>query len=458
MSLRRISKARFDALTYARHPYHFLVAEEAEWFSDPDEHVLGVLLRDRTDNDWNYVLVGRDERGLFRYIQGDGSIESRTDARNALLKALQEQSATGQYEFPQGDVRHKKNEIYRVAVPESRLNPHFLTLAREERYSPAKEIIQEIAYALANVDGNFIEDFQSQGFNARLWELYLLAYLHEDLFTVERPKPSPDFKATNPLVTVFVEAVTVNPSPGFDIKRPPQTPEELTELVNNYAPIKYGSPLYSKLGKEYWKQDHVAGQPLVFAIHDFHAGDSMCWSYPAVGQYLYGLRWKHIFDAHGNLVVVPEKVDVHRFGSKEIPSGFFSLPDSRHVSAVLYSNSATLPKFNRMGKLAGFGSPRVCMRRVGICYDHTPNAAAPKEFSVDITPDSYAETWGQGTEMYHNPNALHPIPPEAFPGIAHHFLENDLMRSILPAFSPYSSKTLIWLSKEDPPPPTTVNL
>ena len=453
-----MSKARFSALTYARHPFAFLVAEEVEWFSDPDERVLGVLLRDRTDNDWNYVLLGRDERGLFRYIKGDGSIEGRTDARNALLKQLQEQSATGQYEFPQGDVQHKKNEIYRLAIPENRLNPHFVVLTQDERYSPAKEIIREIAYALADVDGNFIEDFQSEGFNARLWELYLLAYLHEDLITVERPKPAPDFKAMCPPALVYIEAVTVNPSPGFDIKRPPTTPQELTELTNNYAPIKYGSPLFSKLSKEYWRLPHVAGHPLAFAIADFHAGDSMCWSYSAVGQYLYGMRWKHIFDSRGGLIVVPEKIETHRFAGKEIPSGFFLLPGAENESAVLYSNSATLPKFNRMGKLAGFGSPRVRMKRIGICYDHTPDAARHREFACDIDEDHYSETWGQGTELYHNPRATHPIDPDLFPRIAHHSLADGFMRSSIPQFHPYTSKTAIWLDKHDPLRPTTVHL
>jgi hypothetical protein len=441
-----------------RHPFAFVVAEEVEWFSDADERVLGVLLRDRTDNDWNFILLGRDERGLFRHIGGKSSYVSRTVARGELIASLAAQSATGRHEFPQGDVQRKKNEIYRITVPKNRVNPLFKTLATEIRYSPAKEIIAELAYALTDVDGNFIEQFQSDGFNARLWELYLLAYLHEDLFTVERPTPAPDYMATNPGGMVFIEAVTVNPNPAFDITHPPTSTEELTELVNNYFPIKYGSPLYSKLCKEYWKQSHVAGHPLVFAIHDFHAGDSMCWSYSSIGQYLYGMRWKHLFDSHNALVVVPEKVQVHRYGGKEIPSGFFLQPGAENVSAVLFSNSATLPKFNRMGKLAGFGDPRVKMNRCGLRYDHTANAATPAPFEVEIEPDKYDESWGQGAEMYHNPRAICPIVPELFPGIAHHFLENEIMRSSLPAFHPYTSKTKIWLETEMPPPPKVVTI
>jgi hypothetical protein len=34
------------------------------------------------------------------------------------------------------------------------------------------------------------------------------------------------------------------------------------------------------------------------------------------------------------------------------------LPDAENVSAVLFSNSGTIAKFNRVGALPGFGSSR----------------------------------------------------------------------------------------------------
>lgn len=33
---------------------------------------------------------------------------------------------------------------------------------------------------------------------------------------------------------------------------------------------------------------------------------------------------------------------------KQIPSGFFNLPDAENVSAVLFTNTGTIPKFLRM--------------------------------------------------------------------------------------------------------------
>ena len=90
----------------------------------------------------------------------------------------------------------------------------------------------------------------------------------------------------------LVEAVTVNPSENQ--ARPdeeaPEDPEKLRELLNGYMPIKFGSPLYSKLKKRYWERSHVQDKPLVFAIHDFHITGSMTWSRTALMEYLYGFR------------------------------------------------------------------------------------------------------------------------------------------------------------------------
>jgi hypothetical protein len=43
--------------------------------------------------------------------------------------------------------------------------------------------------------------------------------------------------------------------------------------------------------------------------------------------------------------------------------------------------------------------------------------------------------------MFHNPKALHPVDHEMFPGIAHHWLDDGHIRSLIPEFHPYSSLT-----------------
>jgi hypothetical protein len=242
-----ISKDRFAALTFSKHPMATIVATEVEWYADDAENTLGAILLDHTDRDWNYVVLGRDERALFRWIGGEVSFDSTEGARAALHLKIEELSRQGDIVHPQGDAVRKKNEIFHQVVPDDRLHPHFRSLRDYDGHSPAKRIIQEIAYAFVDLDGNFIQQFQSDGFNARLWELFMFAYLHEELFVIGDKTAFPDYECIKGNSPVYIECVTVNPSPGFDIDWSPTTPAQIQMLHEDYIPIKFGSPLFSKL-------------------------------------------------------------------------------------------------------------------------------------------------------------------------------------------------------------------
>jgi hypothetical protein len=261
---------------------------------------------------------------------------------------------------------------------------------------------------------------------------------------LSRDYKAPDYLCNKFGNTVYIEAVTVNPTQNGEVKSRSPEPEELRRRLENFMPIKFGSALFSKLRKKYWKKEHVKGNPLIFAIHDFHEERSMLWSSSALPIYLYGLRHICNRDSSGKLSITYEKVKKHKWGGKEIPSGFFFLPDGEHVSAVLFSNSATLSKFNRMGKLARFGDPRVEMIRVGTCYNKDPNSEAPLEFKARVREEEYDESWGQGISMFHNPNALIPVEPGLFSEVAHHFFGEGRIVSYIPEFFPISSRTYIF--------------
>jgi hypothetical protein len=217
--------------------------------------------------------------------------------------------------------------------------------------------------------------------------------------------------------------------------------EKIKEELEGAMPIRFGSPLYSKLNKHYWKLPHVQGIPLVFAIADFHDAGSMLWSSTALISYLYGIKNEFYYDADGQLVIVPKPIKSHKTKGKTIPSGYFFQPESDHVSAVMSSANGTISKFNRLGKQAGFGDPNVMMIRRGACHDHDPNASVPKVFAYEVD-DQCNETWAEGLSMYHNPNALHPVPKELFPSVAHHHFCDGLIAAIIPEFFPYFSETL----------------
>lgn len=450
MELKRLSQARFNALCYSRQPPAAFMSREVEWWADPDERILGLVPLDTTDKDWAWIVLGRDEKALFRAINIDASIKTQVEASERLREQLQKYALSGESEFPQHDTDQKKNTLLVPVVRDEKLHRNFKILMEEEHHSPARAIIREIAYAFVDVDGNYAKDFQTTGFNSRLWELFLFVFLYEQKFFVPREFDRPDFCALKFGFPVAIEAVTVNPTDGEEPPSP-ETPEEAHELRQNYMPIKFGSALYSKLNKRYWELPHVKGVPFIIAIHDFHGSDSMTWSAPAIEDYLYGVRasWKK--DEQGTLDVTETPITEHEWKGKRIPSGFFNLPDAENVSAVLFSNSATLSKFNRMAKLAGFGNREVMIFRVGNIHNPDPNATEPLPFKAEVTPGKYSENWSEGVRVFHNPRALIPIPDDLFEGCSQHFFEKGRRVAILPRNFIYASKTFLFAPGDQDP-------
>lgn len=222
---------------------------------------------------------------------------------------------------------------------------------------------------------------------------------------------------------------------------------ELKAYFMDYMPIKWGSALYSKLAKKYWELPHVIGKPIVLAVQDFHIPHSMSFSSGTLMPYLYGLRFNALYDATGNLIVSDEKRESHSWDGKTIPSGFFYQPGCEYISAVISNPLGTISKFNRMGVGAGFGRDDVRMLFTGTKHDHDPNASVPLKFALEVTRDNWDEPWCGGLNVFHNPNARHPVEPSIFNEYAQHFYEDGRLRSYLPKFHPYGAMCISLVPK-----------
>lgn len=443
--IKKISVKRFNALAgHSRSAAASYVSKELEWYANSTESVLGVLLLDTIDDDYAAVVMGRDENNRFRAIEVESSFPLKYDASQWLERTMKWFAATGKRIFPQGDPQKGIN-LFAPVIPIERQHPYFAKLSKEIAFLPARSIITEMMPYFIDIDGNFVEQFQSTGFDSRLWELYLNSYFVEEQLFIERNHHAPDFLVKKYGKAVAIEAVTV----GRKTSNPPRYfrtidanyDAPISESAEDAMSIKFGSPLFSKLQKKYWELPHVRGNPLVIAIADFHDDQSMLWSSTALINYLYGVRHKFYHDNHGQLIITPEVIEKHNDGEKTIPSGFFFQPDAEHISAVLFSASGTISKFNRIGKQSGFGDHRVIMIRQGTCHDHDPNATVPKLFRY-LVDESSSETWGEGLSMFHNPNTQNPLPKELFPSIAHHRFDEGQIVSFLPEFHPYGSVTI----------------
>lgn len=440
--IKEISKQRFDALTFAVLPTAHLVFEEITWFSDENEHFLAAIVFDKIDNDWGFVILARNEKHIFNCIDANHSFEKIADAKDALLKKIAEYIASDEHIHPQDDGIIEKQDIFMRRADDKKLHEHFILLRDSEGHTPAKRIIQEIAQTFVDCDGFFFKRFQTTEFDQRLWELYLYAYLHEERFEIMNEHSSPDYHCKKGIHHICIEATTVNPPNGSADKRAYTDPG--FKPNQEYNCIKFSKSLMKKLGMRYWEKPHVKNKPFIIAIQSYEdLVDSQ-----SLITYVYGLNHSWKKDETGNLLITPEKVDYHTHKGKHTQSGFFSVPNSENISAILFSNSGTISKFNRMGKLAGFGSERVILTRIGTCVNRDPSATTPLQFKIEVTPEKYSETWGQGIGMLHNPNALHPVDPALFPNIEHHFLEDgQIICKSTNEFIPFNSITIITINK-----------
>ena len=432
--MKRISSRRFEALFYSKQPYLNLIALEVRHYESDDRSNLALIIFDRTDSDFGYLIFGRDSRKLFRWIDGSKTFFSTADAaEEALHEAIKPYEADGQSEYPQGDEAKLPHDIFAPRVPNKKQHPYFKFLISDKKRTAARNLIQEIAYSFIDVDGNYTEQFQSDGFDPRLWELFLYVLFHKSGFEIDKSKSAPDFSLSKFGMPIFVEAVTVGQNPEIDI--PASSGAEVIELSKDYMPIKFGSSLFSKLSrkKKYWELPHVKGHPFVLAIHDYHgqatldALGSMTWSRAALVTYLYGVRDEVLVDGKmirprmvvGRYGLEPaiQFITEHTYGGKTIPSRFFAQPDAENVSAVLFSNGATTTTFARMGKIAGLGDHDIKMIRGGMWIGQDGLTAVP--FTADVDADDYDEAWGDTVTMFHNPWAKNPVPENLFPNISH---------------------------------------
>ncbi|MGW0634119.1 hypothetical protein [Nocardia salmonicida] len=397
---------------------------EIAWFESPCGHIIATVVVD-TDGQFSGVMLARDRLERFRYIAMTAFHYTPEEAVADLHQTMERILPELDQHRDQGDESGQPVDFFVPLVAEDKLHPNFRRIATERGYAAAREIIGVMMRWHEDVDGNFVEQFQTSGFDTRTWELYLFAMLIESNLTVSHPRPAPDFLAQGLRGEFAMEATRVNPSVGPDgqpQKLPtPSTPEELKDYHKNYLPIRYAGPLTTKLGKKYWEREASTDKPLVFAIQDFHAPMSMIRSGHALAVYLYGLDHEAVRDKDGKLVIRPVEVTEHRWGTKTVQSGFFSLPDSQHVSAVLFNSAGTITKFNRMGTAIGFGAEDVVLIRRGTSWDPNPDSTEPIPFLHFVT-EGYPESWAEGMDIFHNPNAIHPLDPELLPMAAHHRL------------------------------------
>lgn len=346
--------------------------------------------------------------------------------------------------------------LFDPVVPEDRLHPSFVGMLHPAREG-CRLAMESTADLLGDPDGNFVEQFQTTAFDARVWELYLCAALSGVGLQVSRPGSRPDFLCVQDQTAFFVEAVTANPTDTPANPRPPQPTSaeewiEQFEASNNdyeWLAIRLGSALYSKLTKRYDRLPHVEGHPFVLAIQNFGDVGALSFSVVPLLRYAFGVELRRDELCPDGLRK-GSPLEKHEYEGKEIPSGFFRTAHSEHVSAVLFSNAGTVSKFTRMAAQEGLTPVGVRVERVGLEFDPTTGSKTPRPFRRVVDTQS-TETWADDLHVIHNPNALHPLPRESWPaGMTHHELNAaGVVETRGPAHGVFASFTNVFVARDN---------
>lgn len=139
-------------------------------------------------------------------------------------------------------------------------------------------------------DDNFVSDLETENFDSRLFELYLLAAFREQGVSVSQEHDSPDFFIERAGYQCSIEAVTANPKEkrAQGLTTPTFAPKSRQERAIGSPAVRFAKTLRSKLQREYEKLPHAQGKPFALALADFQAAGSMVWSRGALPSYLYG--------------------------------------------------------------------------------------------------------------------------------------------------------------------------
>jgi len=167
MAIISINQKKFNSLNPARNELVKMISSEKSWFSDTNTNIIGAVILDKTDNDWGNVILAKHEDGLYRYIDGQISLDSRDKAEEDLISVMSRIEVSGEAPEKLFESKETDNEDTNGSVLVTDIN---LELKRYFKNNPHK---------LYNLDPRKFEE--------------LIASIMEDLgFEVELTKATRD--------------------------------------------------------------------------------------------------------------------------------------------------------------------------------------------------------------------------------------------------------------------------
>lgn len=292
-------------------------------------------------------------------------------------------------------------DLFTPIVPAKCLHPNFVRLI-DKHCKADRDVLAQWADGFEDRDGKFVQEFQTT-FNSGFWELYVFACCKELGFKVDLDFASPDFVITNFHNEFCIEAVIASNARGEDAEweidlKVEQDPEHVLKT----AVIRLSNAVNSKYQKYldfYHSLKHVKDSPFVLAVGPFEQPYFWAQNDHGIRMLLYG------YDRIGPDGKYRFQRTVTKQSGASIELGLFACGAMPEVSAVLFSNTAT------MSKVHALNSDLDTMMWFSALFF---NAHGTEPILQNFEKKDYHESLLDGLYVFHNPQALYPLPFSCF--------------------------------------------
>jgi hypothetical protein len=320
-----------------------------------------------------------------------------------------------------GDQRRLK--LFYPIVDESRLHQNFKNIVRMGN-GFVLDVLNEWASGFVDRDGKFVEEFQTT-FNSSFWELYLFAVLKKVGMNVDFSKSRPDFCIPN--LHFNIEATIASNSQGSEPEhaRLGKAPPRDLNQFNFQTILRLCNSLTEKHRKycqSYTALDHVRDRPFVIAITNFDQPFSFMTAQRPIEAVLHASyvdEERYIVSGMTDGRLRSEELGhVLKNNGSQVQLGLFTTPAYKEISAVIYSNCATIGKVRALSSDPSPGIVFTALR-------YNPNSDQPH--TIRELKQRYEEHLLDGLRVYHNPYATHPLDRALFrhPSVFQSYFESD---------------------------------
>lgn len=309
-------------------------------------------------------------------------------------------------------------DLFALEVPAEKFHKNFTSIGRPEDIH-LRNYLNGWTEGFVDRDGKLVKEFQTT-FNSTFWELYLFNVFKKWQMAVDFSHPYPDFVINAPHKVAVEAVIASNAADGV-----PEWEREYdnanlptTEEIVRVATIRLANAIISKYKqfKElYSKNQTQKDRPFVLALSPFEQPFFWEQTQRAIDQVLYGQkRFLYTNDEENNTrrVTGVERIDfITKDNGSEIHLGFFSNNLTPEISAVIFSNVATVGKIRALTK-------DIDDREMIFSYSRY-NKSGLHPIQAVVRKKDYSESLEDGLTIFINPYASIPVTQEfidLFPG------------------------------------------